>query len=98
MKNEEESEGEEMSSSSSRDDYYSSQDEMSYEKMEKQLFGKYGSTGKKRDQGSQGDKSTKKSKIYCAICAGKHHEDKCKLKMFTKSSQLNSVRQRFADA
>lgn len=44
--------------------------------------------GKKRDHanGSQGDKSVKKSKIYCAICAGKHSEDKCKHKMYNKSS------------
>lgn len=92
-----------MSSSDSRDDYYDSldEDEHSYEKMEKKLFGKYGSTGKKRDYGgdaNQGDKSGKKRKIYCAICAGKHTEERCPNKMFSKSQQLNSVRQRFADA
>jgi hypothetical protein len=56
--------------------------------MEKKLFGKYGSTGKKKDsQGNfiQGDKSGKNRKLYCAICAGKHTEEKCPNKMFSKS-------------
>lgn len=102
MENEEpESDDDDQSSSDSRDDYYDSidEEEHSYERMEKKLFGKYGSTGdKKRGDNGPGDKSGKKTKIYCAICAGRHVEEKCPNKMYSKSHQLNSVRQRFADA
>lgn len=44
-----------MSSSDSRDDYYDSvdEDDQSFDKLEKKLFGKYGSTGKKRDYGGE---------------------------------------------
>ena len=39
-----------------------------------------------------------KAKIYCAICAGKHTEDKCPNKTYSRSYQLNSVRENFANA
>ena len=42
------SEDEDLSSSDSRDGSYDSEDDQSYERMEKKIFGKYGSTGKKQ--------------------------------------------------
>jgi len=41
---------------------------------------------------------TRAKRIYCAICAGKHTEEKCPNKVFSKNYHLNSVRERFANA
>jgi len=45
-----------------------------------------------------GGKGNAKAKIYCAICAGKHTEEKCPNKIYNRSYQLNSVRDNFAKA
>ena len=44
------------------------------------------------------NKREKKMKIYCAICSGKHSEQECPNKIFTKQQQLSNVRERFANA
>ena len=36
--------------------------------------------------------------IYCAICAGKHSEEECPNKTFSKSHQFNNIRENFAKA
>jgi hypothetical protein len=44
------------------------------------------------------DPEAKLLKIFCAICAGKHSEDKCPNKHYSRSLQLSSIRDRFAQA
>ena len=40
----------------------------------------------------------KERQIYCAICAGKHSEEKCNNKQYSKSQSFNNIRENFARA